>query len=319
MATNKIHILVYSGITILLIVMLNFYIADNSMYQSKTKKIDNNYAILNETIATNSSDNLLLVIGNSYVNASFNPTINEDVIKFSVFGMTLIDAVNIIENLPENTPIKNILVGIGYNDATSIRSDSSSYDKHFASSWLAMAWSSLPMVRGRSLASTMVREDIHCLSSYVLKARCNKELFNEEEDVVTTRVINSEDHELEMAASTRQRLKEYIPFTSSLNSKFQLYIQRLKAASDLRGVVLYAYTAPIYKELMDQLDPEIINEFRSVVMTSGVNYVDMNLLYPNWGAIMFSDATHVSMTEASDTTTQLLLKRIFPSQMHVIQ
>ena len=108
MITNKtfILILLYSSITLLLVVLLNIYISQSNVYQSKMQRIDGNYEVLRRATKNNSSDNLLIVIGNSYVNASFKSSVkDENILRFTVFGMTLIEIVNIIENLPEKTPI----------------------------------------------------------------------------------------------------------------------------------------------------------------------------------------------------------------------
>jgi hypothetical protein len=307
MNITKTHIL-YLIITTLIVILLNVYIASNDMYQLRIKKIDTNYANLNEAIA-NPSDKLLLVIGNSYVNASFNDSFrNESTVKFAVNGMFLSEIVNVVENIPEKTPIKAILVGIGYNDATPSNSDSSSYEKHFSQNLISEMWYSLPMVRGRSRASLMLREDFYCLISDLLKTRCKREAFEEARGKEADLFANPKYREMDIA----KRFNEYIPFTSSVHQNFTSLLERLIAACKLRGIELYAYTAPIYKNLLDKLDNNVITKFHTTISETGINYVDMNLLLPDWDYSMFSDATHVNFDKASIPLTNILLDRIFP-------
>lgn len=310
MITNKTYILIliYSSITLLLVALLNIYISQSNVYQSKMQRIDGNYEVLRRATKNNSSDNLLLVIGNSYVNASFNSSVkDENILRFTVFGMTLIEIVNIIENLPEKTPIDKVLIGLGYNYAIPVNADSSSYDKHFSSNPLNVFWSSLPMVRGRSLTSTIIKEDILCLSSSIVRTRCKKNSTEQIEESISQ--ISPEKHQSNMIVSTKERFNEYIPFTSSIGSNFHSYLKRLKIACDIRGITLHTYTAPIYKELRNRLNPKTIEEFRHTINITGINYVDMNLIFPDWEADMFSDATHVSTTSGANDTITLFLKK----------
>ena len=163
----------------------------NEAYQLKIGQIDDNYEKLNREITTSTTNKLLLVIGNSYVQSSFLHNINsESTIKFSVPGMPLSDIVNVVENLPIQSPIDKILVGVGYNYAIPINADPASYEKHFTTNPLSELWLSLPIVRGRSMSSTIIKEDVICLASYVLRVKCKK-IQSEQTKGITT-YINSE-------------------------------------------------------------------------------------------------------------------------------
>jgi len=304
MNITKTPIIIYSIVTVLIVILLNIYIANNDIHQSRINKIDNNYAELNKAITSDSSDDLLLVIGNSYVNTSFNPSLRQkSTVKFVVHGMFLSEIVNIVENLPEKTPIKAILIGIGYNDATPNKSDSFGYEKHFSKNIISKMWYSLPMVRAHSKTSLMLREDIHCLASGVIKTRCKQEIFEETKDKQAALFTDTNYREVEI----KKKFNEYAPFTSSMHQNFNLFLERITAACKLRGIKLYAYTAPVYKDLLHKLDEDVIAKFRATILKNEINHIDMNLLFPDWDYTMFSDATHVNPDKASKQITKTLL------------
>lgn len=304
MNMNKTYIAVYSIITVLIIILLNIYINGNRIYQSRINKIDNNYGELNKAIANNSSGNLLLVTGNSYVNHSFDTSISKgEMVKFAVNGMSFYDVVNIVENLPRKTPITTVLIGIGYDYAIPSKSNSSSYEKHFSTNWVSEMWHSLPMVRGRSRTTVMLREDIHCLLSNLIKIKCKREALEEDEGKETSLFADSKYREKDIA----ERFNMYVPLTSSVDQNFVLLLERLMAACKLREIDLYAYTAPIYKELLIKLDSQVIEKFHNSIFHAGINYRDLNHVFPEWDYTMFSDATHVNHDKASKQITKALL------------
>jgi len=302
--TIKTPIIIYSIVTLLIVILLNIYIANNDIQRSRINKIDNNYAELNKAITSDSSDNLLLVIGNSYVNTSFNASLRqESTVKFAVNAMNLADVVNVVENLPEKTPIKAILIGIGYNDASPSKSNSFSYEKHFSTNIISKMWYSIPMVRGRSKTTEMLREDVHCLASSVTKTRCNREVFEETKGEEATLFADPKYREKDII----EKFNGYILFTSSVHQKFALFLERITTACKLRGIKLYAYTAPVYKDLLHKLDEDVIAKFHATILENEINYIDLNLLFPDWDYTMFSDATHVNPDKASKQITKALL------------
>ncbi|HRB20662.1 MAG TPA: hypothetical protein PLB54_02980 [Nitrosomonas sp.] len=304
MNITKTPIIIYSIVTVLIVILLNIYIANNDIHQSRINKIDNNYAELNKAITSDSSDDLLLVIGNSYVNTSFNPSLRQkSTVKFAVNAMTLADIVSVVENLPEKTPIKAILIGTGYYDVTPSKSNSSSYEKHFSTNIISKMWYSLPMVRGRSKTSEMLREDIHCLISSVIKTRCKQEVFEETKDKEAALFADPKYREKDI----KEKLKVYTLPASSMNQNFNLFLERITAACKLRGIKLYAYTAPVYKDLLHKLDEDVIAKFNATILENEINHIDMNLLFPDWDYTMFSDATHVNPDKASKQITKTLL------------
>lgn len=172
------YISVYVALTLVLLLVGNRYIASSGMYQAKTARIDEHYATLAKYSNENKTeDEALLVIGNSYVNASFRPDkfgsdYEYDIIRFVVSGLPLTDIIAIVEHLPEDAPITSLLVGIGYNYATPIVGNSSTYDRYFTTNPVKSLWFSIPIIRGRSLASTIVKEDVKCIISRIIPPLC---------------------------------------------------------------------------------------------------------------------------------------------------
>jgi len=306
----------YLLLTIALLVSLNFYVSSTEMYKGKTEKIDANFKKLGKHERKGAtSTKVKLVIGNSYVAASFVPGNNDDkIVVFTVFGMPMVDMVGIIEHLPENTVVDSVLIGLGYNYASPVGGSSSSYDMYFTSSPLRKLWASIPLVRGRSIASTALKEDVKCLLSPIVAVECSKEGGDEVEaglvEPAVATPVDAEEHLKELRKSTQRRYKEYEPFTSQLSDKFAVYLRRMREECERRNIKLYAYTAPIYSELHQKLTQGVLDEFREAVGAADIEYADLNLVFPDWGAEMFSDATHIAKRSAGKQTTEYLLNFI---------
>ena len=304
----------YTAITALILLTVNLYIGSHSMYLSKAHKIDENYSTL-ESISKRKKEgeHLMLVVGNSYVRTSFRPEYNDrsgvNIALFTVHGMPMNDAVSIVENLSLDLNIDSVLIGFGYNYANPVGGDSSAYKKHFSNNPITKLWSSIPLVRGRSMSVVMLSEDIKCVRSLVSGGSCahrgNKE--ENESDNVATANETEEDKPASMHASISRRYAEYLPFTQSINDNFKSNLESLKSACDKRSIKLLAYTAPVYSGFREKLDAGVIEEFRNVFYELGIKYIDLNTVFPDWPAESFTDATHVRPVGSGESTTSYLL------------
>ena len=328
MRIHKKYIAIYITLTLVLLLMMNSYITSSRMYQAKTGKIDSNYRLLNEYVEKAGPEKeLLLVIGNSYVNASFRPqdlegNRNNNIIQFIVSGLPMVDMVGIVEHLPEDTSITSLLVGLGYNYANPVGGSSTAYEKYFTGNPARALWASIPLVRGHSMSTTILKEDMKCLLSRFASLTCKN--ADDVEDVemkdndVSIR-IDPEAHINYLRKSTMERYKEYIPFTSSVSEGFRLNLERLKSACEQRGIKLYAYTAPVYRGLRDKLSPEVLDKFRETVQSAGILYADLNMVFSGWNATLFSDATHVDAVSGGRITTLHILDFTGIDKPHKIQ
>jgi hypothetical protein len=319
---NGARIGIYLLLTSILLGSLNYYVSSTVMYKSKTEKIDMLYKELGRHEAPRTTgNNVDLVIGNSYVAASFNPdNEGDDFVLFTVSGMPMVDMLGIIEHLPEATAVKTVLVGLGYNYATPVGGTSSSYDLHFTANPLRKAWASIPLVRGRSIASTALKEDVKCIFAQFVPMRCSRdesvEVETDQGERAEITPYNPTEHLKQLHISTRKRYKQYLPFTSQLSDSFLGYLLRMQEACKRRNIQLFAYTAPIYSELRQKLPSATLDKFRAAVAMSGIEYVDLNMVFPHWGAKAFSDATHVSKTTSGRKTTEYLLDFIGANSAH---
>lgn len=313
---TKIRVILYLLITAIILALLNQYIASTEMYGGKTAQIDSNFAELYRREQEQMADrDILLVIGNSYVAASFDADSNGDnTLLFRVAGMPMVDMVGIIENLPNDTVVDTVLVGLGYNYASPVGGTSSGYARHFTSNQLRRAWASLPLVRGRSIASTALKEDVKCLLAKFVEVRCaktgNDELGVAQGNGDGRTSVDPIQHLEVIRESVQRRYDEYVPFTSHLSENFQEYLLRMKEACSSKDVRLYAFTAPIYHELRERLVQSTLEDFRASIHLVGIEYVDLNTVFPDWDATMFSDATHVEKGMASKQITEYLLNAI---------
>lgn len=308
-------IVLYSFSTLALIMVLNAYVASSFMYQRKTTQIDTLYqSLLMSSRSGRPDEALTVVIGNSYVGRSFqaDPT-RLNALKFTVGGMLLVDILAVVENLPDNVAIESLVVGLGYNYANPVKGASSLYDKHITSNPVRRAWTSIPLVRGHSFSSAIIKEDLRCISAQRSFAICHGSGPEEAvEDIANTDIgaDSAEAHLKDLQQSTKQRYAEYEPFVTSVNDSLEEYLLRLQDACDKRGIRLFAYTAPIYKELRALLDPTVIHQFREAINDTGIDYVDMNQIYPDWDGHYFMDATHVDPTIGGTLTTDYLITHI---------
>lgn len=301
---KKIQIGLYILLTSLLMLLLNQYVATSKIYEKKMGKIDQEYNQLNDFLSKKILDKeASLVIGNSYVESSFSLNEQRDnIAMFTVAGMPMVDILGVIENLPINTKITSIFIGLGYNYANPVGSSSAGFEKYFTKNSLMKLWSSIPLFRGASVTSRLLKEDILCVLSNITSIECSKDKNN---DTVFSK--NAVDHLKMMRKSSQRRYKEYAPFISSVHKNFSSYLQKMQVACKKRGIKLYAYTAPIYTEMYDKLTPDFINEFHFNIKNSGIDYVDLNQVFPNLDAMMFKNATHVSKDLVSEKTTNFIL------------
>ena len=287
------------------------------MYKSKAGRVDYHY----EQIG--SLDKMIektLVIGNSYVNASFRPSEDDKrFYKLIVSGMPLDDIVNIIETLPPNTDFKSIVIGLSYMDAQPVRSRAYIYRQYSAENWLSRFWWSIPLVRGNSLASTILKEDVKCLVKLNRAKSCAGRLTfgleNLDEELAMEAIgdeygIPTSNEEDQMARSVSRRYQEFAPFMLDISPQLKIKLMRIKTICAQKRISLFAYTAPIIKELRLRLNNDVIEGFRSTVTDVGIPYVDLNLVFPDWDYSYFHDASHVKANSGGKMTTTYLISYI---------
>ncbi len=306
----------YLVLTGIILFLANFYLFSHEMYKSKAEKIDENYFNLQQSsLQLGENERLLLVIGNSYVRTSFRPeAVNQeslDTAFFTVHGMPMNDVVGIVEHLPKSLSIDSIIIGLGYDYSTPVGGDSSAYAKYFSNNILGRLWSSIPLIRGRSMSVMMLREDLKCIMSQFVSGTCQREEGMEESDSGREEDRDNMDQSAEtieqVKATVAKRYAEYTPFTQTIGPGFSSNLALLKSACDQRGISLFLYTAPIYRELREKLDAEVIRDFRQVPVDLGIKYIDMNTVFPDLPASAFTDATHVNPASAGKLTTTYLI------------
>ncbi len=296
--------------------MANSYIENSIMYRSKAGKIDFHYQQIN---SLNDTHEKTLIIGNSYVNASFRPQKSDkQFYKLIVSGMPLDDIVSIVETLPPNTDFKNIVIGLGYNYATPIVSRSYIYRQYSADNELSKLWWSIPLVRGNSLISTSLKEDVKCLFEFKKANRCdvrlnNIGLDNVDEDLAAEEAADDLGNTLQydekerMMRSVNRRFEQYVPYTLDISKLFRAKLTRIKEICAQRDINIYAYTAPIVKDLRVRLNEDVLQRFRSTLEDVGIPYVDLNIIFPDWDHSYFHDATHVTAETGGLKTTEYLI------------
>lgn len=301
--------IIYLFLSAILIFGLNLYVSKNEMYVAKMSKIDNRYSgLIDKAHSVSAGNAITLVIGNSYVESSFIDTdTDSNAYKFTVAGMPLSDAVTIVETLPRNIDISTIVVGLGYNYAMPVLSGTSAYRRYDDISAVSKLWWSIPLVRGRSMISTALREDL----KYYLKvihgeASSRGEAVKNVDEGYLTSDEYQEKHYSWMLESTRKRHSEYIPFTGQVSDLFGEYLSRLNEAASLREAKLVLYTAPIYPELRSKIKPETINAFHTVIDEQKLTYVDLNDHFSGLDSSYFSDATHLDKEKGRPLTTNFL-------------
>jgi len=300
---KRVTLATYGLLTVLFIIAVNLYVASHPLYRGKAGRIDALYAKLQAASATpcpDAPEGRTLVIGNSYVNRSFALETDCRFIKFTVSGMPLQDAARIIEHLKPEDRVARVIVGVGYNEANPVHSDASMYMRYWASlPWYRWLWS-LPMVRGRGMALTLLREDAKC----ILGSECARvELAAARDDEPEARVVPDAD---KFRRSIEMRYREYVPFTASVSASFRETIKDIADACHDRGIPVLLYTAPIAPELHDRLGESFLAAFHEQAQPPGVTYVDFNDRYEDWEQTYFADATHVSEKGARIVTENLL-------------
>jgi hypothetical protein len=154
------RVFIYSLTTLALMVAMNAYVANHPLYQGKTGRIDRVYEELDEAgpALCPATGLRTLVLGNSYVDRSFLPGDADcRFVKFTVAGMPLRDAARIVVNLRPEQRIGRVVVGVGYNDANPVESDSSVYMRY----WATTPWTNAVTSRSyrpRNVAH-LVKED----------------------------------------------------------------------------------------------------------------------------------------------------------------
>lgn len=278
----------YPILTVLLLVLLNWYVAKHPLYVEKTRKVDAQLATLAALESESSEHPLTLIVGNSYVRTAIQPAVDGRYTKFILNGLPLGDVVDVLRSLPDGLQVGTVIVGLGYNYATPIRSFSYVYRRYEASNPVARAWWSIPVARSYSLSSTMVKDDLLCLATgrHCRRKQARVETF-------LRRADDSEAHARRVDDEISQRLREYRPVTSEVSPSFTESLRAIRGECDRLGASMLTFTAPIYEPLRDQLDPGVLTRFREAA-SSVSPYVDFNERYPDWKPAYFADPTHLA-------------------------
>jgi len=282
-----------------LIVAINSYVQNSAIYSKRAKKIDDNYSRLNHVSeqSEHSSKQAILAIGNSYVATSVIPHgVNNPFIKFTVAGMPMANIIRVVESLSDHSRIRNVLVGLGYNYATPTSSDANMYKAYLEKNELLKKWWSIPMVRGRQVASSIVTEDI---KQWLARQRSGKRSEGGAENMATELTAQT------MERSIEQRLREYAPFTRKMSDTFLVNLLAMKRICAKKGMSLFLYTAPVMARLRRQLDPAFIDSFHTTIEGADIPYIDLNLETKLDDATHFKDATHLNRTGGLLVTRRL--------------
>lgn len=277
----------YPVLTALLLALVNGYVANHPLYVSKTLKIDEQMAALaaREQLV---EPPLILVVGNSYVRTAIQPSAEAGYTKFIMNGLPLPDVAHVLRSLPDGLRVGTVVVGLGYNYATPVRSLSYVYRRYEAHNPVARAWWSIPVARSYSLSSTMVKNDLVCLA----KGRpCRGK--REKGEPFERLADSSSEHAQRVQGEVARRLREFRPFTSEVSPVFEETLLDIRTQCDRLGARMLTFTAPIYEPLRDQLDPAVLARFRETA-ASVSPYVDFNQRYPSWGPAYFADPTHLA-------------------------
>lgn len=293
----------YPILTALLLGLVNGYVANHPLYVDKTRKVDEQLAALVDLEAASAERPLTLIVGNSYVRTAIQPSADDSYTKFILNGLPLADVVHVLRSLPDGLRVGTVIVGLGYNYATPVRSLSYVYRRHEASNAVARGWWSIPVARSYSLSSTMVKNDLVCLA----KGRvCRGK--KDQAQPFERRADASEAHAERIDGEVARRLREYRPFTSEVSPSFAETLRAIGVECDRLGARMRTFTAPIYEPLRGQLDPGVLARFRETA-ASVSPYVDFNERYPDWKAPYFADPTHLAQdAEGARIVTADLLR-----------
>ena len=278
----------YPLLTALLLALVNGYVAHHPLYVDKTRKVDEQLAVLASLESASVERPLVLIIGNSYVRTAIQPSPDDSYTRFIMNGLPLADVVHVLRSLPDGLRVDTIAVGLGYNYATPVRSLSYVYRRHEASNPIARAWWSVPVARSYSLSSTMVKNDLVCLAE---RQSCRGKTENEQS--FERRADSSEAHAQHLDDEVPRRLREYRPFTSEVSPVFEETLHSIRGECDRLGARMLTFTAPIYQPLREQLDPGVLARFRETA-ASVSRYLDFNERYPSWKSSYFADPTHLA-------------------------
>ena len=315
---------VYCVATATVLAGLNLYVARHPIYRAKARRVDELYMQLEgQGAAQCALSSRVLVVGNSYVARSFAPADECRYLKFTVSGMPLLDVVGIVRDLRPRDRVRQVVIGLGYNEANPVNSDSSMYLRYTSRlPWERLLWSA-PLVRGRGMALTLLKEDMHCLASATRCARSqhpegdsaaaidvesepstagSAEVARRAPSEAAATVLTQADFE----KSIRARYLEYRPSTASVSPRLREELAKLAAICRDRHVPLLVYTAPIAPPLRRKLGQHFIDSFHAEVSRAGVSYVDLNELAQGWDASYFLDATHVSERGSRIVTARIL-------------
>ncbi len=296
---------IYLVLTAILVWILNSYIENSEMYENKMEKIDSNFSqFKHESGRVNDGDNFVLVIGNSYVASSFLDELSDDdIYVFTVFGMSLSDAVNIVELLPDDTPVSKLVIGVGYNESIPIAANFSAYRRYESFNMLQEYWWTIPLVRGRSMITTILKEDVKCQVAQLKGGKCKSEL---EQETVAIHALEPDQGLRAMEKSVKIRFGEYTPYTFEVSNEFERQIKHLQELASQKNIDLFLYTAPIYSGLKQRLDQDTIAKFHHILRTSVDNYIDLNEKFPDIGYRYYEDATHLDKEYGAPITTKFM-------------
>ncbi len=287
----------YAVLTALLVVAVNAYVGTHPLYRDKTRKVDAQLAALDGLREQSAKRPIRLFIGNSYVRTSIRPSHDPTEARFIVSGLPLADVLHVLRSLPSGLRVGTVFVGLGYNYATPPSSLAYVYRRHEAKNAVARAWWSIPVARGYSLSSTLVKNDLLCITT---GRSCRdqrsgaRSLTSPSGRFLTFGRLadDSAAHAARIEAQVPERLREYRPFTSEVSPAFESDLRAIAAECELLGARLITFTAPIYQSLRQELDPAVLERFRSTAASVSA-YVDYNERFPDWGPSYFADPTHV--------------------------
>jgi predicted DNA-binding WGR domain protein len=277
----------YPVLTALLVLAVNAYVQSHPLYRDKTRKVDEQLDALAELSELSADRPITLFVGNSYVRTSVQPSSEPTDARFIINGLPLADVPHVLRSLPDGLRVGTVVVGLGYNYATPPRSLAYVYRRHETKNPVARLWWSIPVARSYSLSSTLVKNDLLCLT---LGKSCRD--AGAKAQSFERRADDSEAHARRIEAEVRRRLREYRPFTSEVSPSFGEDLRAIHDECARLGARMVTFTAPIYSGLRRELDPAVLERFRKTA-ASVSPYVDYNERYPDWSAAYFADPTHV--------------------------
>lgn len=289
---SAIGIFVFWALTLALVAAINLYVVRHPMYRSQAAEVDRTYGTFEREVERGIDEGspLTVILGNSYVAASLitQGDFEENTCHLSVGGLTLDSVLQVVEHLPEEAPVRLLVVGLGYDYATPIPVGARVYRRYWAGNPLSRLWYTLPLIRAGDTMSDMVYYTLTTPWRGKPDAGGRDEQRVEEEEAP----YGSEAHARYIRRSTSDRLTEYRPYTSRVGPEFGRLLDRLSGLCEERDIELFTFTAPVYHGVREGLDPRFLEAFADTIATSGVATVDLNSLFPDWDESYFQDATH---------------------------